>query len=471
MKTLLNLVLLLVLAAALLTLEQRAGDAPELRTVTVAGLLLLGAWLTGRLFASIGLPRISGYLLIGMALGPGAWDLMSGAELPGWMTMAWHSAAPLVSMDEIHRLRFAGDLTVSLIALSAGAEIKLSFLRQQFRRMAVLLGIDTVFTLAVMSGLLLLFRGWIPFMAGRGWTECGVIAGVGAVVLISNSPTVLIAMVGEMRASGPMTQMLLSLAVCKDLILIVLFAVALSVGEGVLSGGSGLTPGFLLTVLGELLGSTVVGALLGAVMAWMIRRVDRQMILFVVGWCLLIAMLGEQHWQVGGQEVHGDPLLMALAAGMAIENLWPESGRKMMAAIGWVSLPVYCLFFTLAGADIRLKELVSLASLALAVVAVRSVTVWAGMRIGIKLSGLKESWAGLIWLGLIPQSGVSLVLLELMSRTFASKGWGPGLAALLMGAIVVHELLGPIGLRHAILTAGESGSQRRGEQAGVNASL
>src|SRR5690606_29237590 len=77
------------------------------------GVLLLGAWLAGRIFASFGLPRITGYIALGVIVGP---DILN-----------------IVTLEQSPYLRLVNDLAIVVIALTAGGEIKLDFLRRGAR--------------------------------------------------------------------------------------------------------------------------------------------------------------------------------------------------------------------------------------------------------------------------------------------------------------------------------------------------
>jgi Kef-type K+ transport system membrane component KefB len=298
-------------------------------------------------------------------------------------------------------------------------------------------------------------------MADHDFATVSVIAALAATVVISNSPTVIIAMLTDLRAAGPMSQMLLAFAVCKDLVLIVLFATVLAVGKGVLVESTSISPEFLLAVGMQLLGSVVLGGVLGVAMAWYVHRVQVHLIFFVVASCLLFALLGDQHFLVAGQEVHLEPLLVALSAGVLMQNLWPQQSEPLFHAIESMSLPVYCLFFAVAGAKVDLQAFGGLWYVSVGMVLVRVVAVWTGMAVGTKLARIEGEWVNKLWLGLIPQAGVSLVLVALIVRSFSDTEWAMPLSSMLIGMIVIHELLGPIGFRYALVSSGEAGAMTK----------
>src|SRR6059036_76957 len=82
----------------------------EARATLALGFLLLVAYVGGEVARRARLPRLTGYLLVGFAVGP-----------------AWLG---LVGREEVDALRFIEDAAVALIALAAGAELTLDALRQ-----------------------------------------------------------------------------------------------------------------------------------------------------------------------------------------------------------------------------------------------------------------------------------------------------------------------------------------------------
>ena len=126
------------------------GDADTgraLNGVTLSlGFLLLGSWLLGEIVAPFGLPRVVGYLVFGVLAGPG---LLPALGLP----------AP-VAANELELLRRLDALAISLIALVAGGEIKVAFLRGMLGRIATLL--------ATQVGLILIGVAFFRELFGAG---------------------------------------------------------------------------------------------------------------------------------------------------------------------------------------------------------------------------------------------------------------------------------------------------------------
>ena len=441
MRILLCLVALVAVSFLVSLASGRFAETPDALGMASAlhvGLLMLAAWLAGRLFDLIRLPKISGYIALGILVGP--------------------FALGLIDKQALGSLGFINDLAVALVAITAGGEIRLNWIRDRLGKLGVLIGVDVAVILAVSTAALYFGRPLIPFMADETARTAFFIALLGGTIMIANSPTVVIAMISEYRARGPLAQTTLAFTVLKDLVLIVLFATVTSLTRGALDEQTQLSASFLVGVLVQLVGSVGLGAVIGVLMAWYVHRIGSHLVFFVVGSCLAIALIGEMVIHVADQKVHLEPLLMALSAGLLMQNVWPRRSEPLFHAIEEMSLPVYCLFFGLAGAKIDLMAFATMWYVALGLVALRAACVWAGVTAGCRLAGITGDWTGRLWLGMIPQAGVTLVLITLISRAFeADFGWGRELASILIAMLVVHEILGPIGFRWALVRSGEVG--------------
>ena len=120
------------------------------------------------------------------------------------------------------------------------------------------------------------------------------------------------------------------------------------------------------------------------------------------------------------------------------------------------ALTLWCaLFFSLAGATIHLAEIRALWPVALAVVAARALALWAGCLAGARLARAEPEVARYAWLGLISQAGVALGLATVAAE--ALPGVGAGMLTLFLAMIAIHEVVGPIAFRHALIRSGEAG--------------
>lgn len=409
-------------------------DATGPQSTTVAvGFLFLVAYIGGHAAAAVGLPRITGYLAVGMAVGP--------------------YASNLLTRDMMVAGRAVEGVAVALIALTAGGEIRLEWVRAQARRLTLITLTElTTVTVGVML-LVWLLGSMLPFIPANDPMRALVIAFVFGAIAVANSPTVTIAVIAENAADGPLSRTVLGVTVLKDVCVIVLFAVALAVARSALGESDGAS--LPLTLLRELGGSIAAGLPFGIAIAWFIRRVDRDTPVFILGMCYLMSEVASV--------LHLEALLVALTAGFYVENFSSARGHRLIAGIERLSLPVYALFFAAAGAKVDLGALWLMWPVALLLAGTRAVCVWAGTRLGATLAGAEPVVVQYGWLGFISQAGVTLALSSIVARAFPD--WGPDVQVVIIAMIALHEFVGPIGFQYALRRAGEVGAATRREAA------
>jgi Kef-type K+ transport system membrane component KefB len=392
-----------------------------------AGFLLLTALFAGNLFQELHLPRLTGYLLTGVVVGP--------------------YCMGLVSEQMLVELRIFNGVAIALIALTAGTELDFRGMRPLFRGIAWITGVAVLGTVVLLAAAAYLFSGLLPFTHGRNTLQLAAIASVLGVCLAAQSPAVVVALRKEMDADGPVTRTVLGVVVLSDLVIVVLFAIVSSFARAVLGGGTpeSITGGMLGW---EIFGSAGAGVLIGVLVATFLRGVPGGGALFVVTAGFLVAEVGRR--------VDLDPLLVALFAGLLIRNL-TTYGDRLHAEIEAASLPVYIAFFAVAGATIHLDALAAVAGPAALLVLIRAAGFLAGSSAGARLAGSGEAVRRYAGFGLLPQAGLALALAILFARSFPQLG--AEASALVFGVVALNELISPILYRWALVRSGEAGKQ------------
>ncbi len=419
--SLFRLLLLMVLLAAI-----RQGQAWRVDAGTpvalAAGALLLCGLFAGKVAKGLGLPRLTGYLLVGVAVGPYALGFIPGAGVKG--------------------LELLKGLAVSLIALVAGTELQLGLLRRVGAKVAVLCLAICGVTFAVIFGVMFALKPWLVFLTPLSVYQALAVSALVATVVVSFSPTVTIAIVQETSARGSFTEFLMALVIIGDLVVMVGFAVAAGLTRA--SFGGGLDVAGLVSGVGwELFGSMGVGCLLAVVMLVYMRRVKSELPLFLVGLCFASAEAGAR--------LHLSPLMVSLAAGALIVNLDEREGGRIHHAIQRAGLPIFALFFAAAGAGLHLNALVTVGPAALLLVVLRAAAIYVACR---RFSPPEDPrLRQYLWMGLISQAGVTFGLAALVSRTFPD--FGPQVEVLIVAMITAHELVGPVLTRRALERSGE----------------
>ena len=83
-----------------------------------------------------------------------------------------------------------------------------------------------------------------------------------------------------------------------------------------------------------------------------------------------------------GARLHLDALLICLTAGVLLENALGVGGAAISRALAPAALPIFAVFFALAGARLNLHDLRTLWPVALAFTLVRAASLMGGARLG-----------------------------------------------------------------------------------------
>jgi len=375
------IVLLLFGMVALYQFEQFTKNDFDPSGMLALGFVVLASYTIGGLAGQIRLPHITGYLIAGLVFGPSLAKALSGLGLPPPFDKG------ILNDEVIEQLSLFDTLAVALIAITAGGELKLESLRKGLRVISSVLAAQIVFIGGLITGLMWLISGVVPIISLPGLEGLPMAASlaVGAVVAsvsLATSPAATIAVIMESRAKGPMARNVLSVVVLKDVVVVMAFAVAqvfVAQQIGVTAMESGIGSYLVRHILVSILfGAVVVGGL----MALYIRFVNQELLIFIVGVVYLVAFITDQ--------LGWDPVLVFLAAGFGVSN-FSKTGHRLIGTVERLSLPVYVVFFTLAGAKLHLDQLRQVALFAVALVSVRAFAIYAGTNLGARLGKADEA--------------------------------------------------------------------------------
>ena len=458
---------LLVMLVALVGLAAAVGSLPEpsaadrvsvlgdavpapprgLRDLALGlGVLVLGAWIFGEVLSVVKLPRICGYLLFGVVVGP-----ESAAWRPLWFPQ-------ILDAEQMSYLKLVDGIAIAVIAFVAGGEIRLGELLKVIRKVAVVVAFHAGLVMpgmALAAAFLILPR--IPEFAADEGNAILLGSLVLGTIAMAISPAVLIAVIKDARARGPVTQASLTTAILVDLVLIVTFtaimfaAVTFLGGESAAPADGGLAP-LLGGLAWHLLGSVLVGGVLGAIVLWVSRGIPDQLDALVLLAAFGIAVIGEV--------LHVAPLLVGLTAGIAQANLKGHNANLEKSAERLL-LPVCCVFFAVAGAGVHLEALPLLWPTVLLVVGCRAALVATAATISTRLAKFEGAPRRWLWASFISQAGLSIALVGEARRNFADAPWMIELSTLLLAVIAIHELAGPLLMRLGLARSGEVGAADR----------
>jgi hypothetical protein len=146
--------------------------------------------------------------------------------------------------------------------------------------------------------------------------------------------------------------------------------------------------------------------------------------------------------------------LALVTFGMLARNL-DRHHVLLPARLGELGQLFFVLLFVITGASLEFRALgIAAASVVAAYIVLRFLGKAAALLAFGHLSGIRPGGAGLLALALVPMSGLAVVMVRDTVSLYPS--FGRELAAVVLSAVVVLELLGPLATQFALRRAGEA---------------
>jgi Kef-type K+ transport system membrane component KefB len=393
------------------------------------GFLLLTAYFAARLVNRIGLPKLTGYLLAGVLAGPFVLEL--------------------VTREMADSLKIINGVATCILGLTAGAELNLQRVRPVMATLRGLMVIGVLGVMAVLAGVVFLLRPMLPMFVSMSTTQSLAICAVLAVALTPQSPAVVMALLSETRADGPLSQFMLASVVVADLVVVLCYAIAAAVAGAVIGSGVDVLV-ITLTASWELVGSVVFGVAVGMLIGAFIRAVPRGASMFALLICVVVAEIGSR--------VHLDPLIVMLAAGIWLENFSRADASTLLGSFESAQLPVFLVWFAHSGTKLDLGQLWEGLVPILILAAARASWFFVAARVACAWTAAPPVVARWSWIGLVPQAGLSLALIVVIQDNFPS--FGGDAAVMILSLLGVNLLVAPVLLRRALLRSGEAGQKQ-----------
>ncbi|MBI4754363.1 MAG: cation:proton antiporter [Betaproteobacteria bacterium] len=392
------------------------GFLPDL-PMPVSGLALFGvivlAGLIGGRLASLGgwLPRITGYIAIGMLFGASGLSLLS-PEMLGLGRVFVDIALGLILFELGRHLDWHWALRERWLLLTGVLESLLSFLLPFF---------------------VLVYLGH-PKLLSAGVAALGIATG----------PAVILLVVRELGAEGQVTRRLLALTAMNNVVAIVAFTVLWAALHYEHQAGLALRVLHPLYLLG---GSVLLGLamhLLTVTLAFWVGKQRSSQFILHAG--ILAFAIG------AAQSLHLSVPLTLLALGIMSRNL-DRRYRIVPVEFGHVSHLFYVLLFVVVGATLRVDQFGGLGIAFLAFVVARLTGKMLGVLVFARRARMSWRQALLLGLALFPMAAPALAMSFSVGDFYPE--FGNRLAALMVGAVAALDLVGPVVTRLALRSLGE----------------
>ena len=399
----------------------------------IALLLTLGI-IGGKLAELAKLPKVTGYIIMGIIIGPNALGLMS------------HDVLASFKPFKILALGFIG--------FNIGMELNLKRLRRTGKEVLFVTFSQAILTFFLVAGAVFLFVDEFK------WTYALIF---GAIAMVT-TPAPILVCIKSYHVKGRLTNLLCPMVALDDALGIIVFAFILPISI-YLAGHSGevISAGNLL--LGPMLEigfSIVMGSILGLIIVFILNHFKKGDNLSL----LLIVVVG-LFFGIGiGYAAEMSAILLPLTIGAFVSNrLDPDYMYKVRDITDAIISPLLLVFFTLSGAELDVALLPRLGELGLIYIFIRIIGKMIGSSISTKVMGEKKEVVKYLGVTLIPQGGVAIdmaILAEFRFLQLAGELDNPHFAVIgstvltiILAATVVYKVFGEIIVKWAFKRAGE----------------
>jgi Kef-type K+ transport system membrane component KefB len=386
----------------------------------LAGIAVGLGFLVGKGTHLLKITGVVGYIITGVVIGP---DVLGIIHLnPGEVETITNVALGFVAFI------IGGELTRTLMK-NMGKSIVLIILGESF------------------GAFILVFFG--VYILTHDLPEALVLAAMAP----ASAPAGTIAVLQEYKAKGKLTDAILAVVGFDDALAIFIYAFSIALLGIILSSGVFSVSSAIVIPLLEIIGALVIGIGVGGVFSFLLRRlVEREEILAVAITAIFFT--------AGLSLYFGVSLILAcMALGMMIINIYPMDNKPVFDHVKSISLPIYILFFVVAGVNLHMGLLLTIGLLGGVYVICRTAGLIGGSYLAALASKIDPVIRNNLGLGILSQAGVAIGLALLASHKLAALG-RPELGSLVITTIaattVVFAIIGPLSTRFAIMRAGEA---------------
>lgn len=404
--------------------------------LAIAIALILGL-LSTRIMKIIGLPNVTGYLIIGLIIGP--------------------YAAGVINPTVNENLAFVSTVALGFIGFSIGVEFRISHIKE-IGKSAITITFFQALCATLCVDVLLIALGSLLDIPTYEAIILGAIA-------TATAPAATLMVVRQYKAKGIVTGTLLPVVALDDAVGLIVFAISNSIALALASGEAPTVLNIAVWPIVEIIASLGIGALIGTLLSVIPRffksRDNRLIasltaVILSLGVCQLFSYLETNYEFPFGLS----DLLVCMMAGAVFINLRKEATQMMEGVDRWTPV-LLMLFFILSGAELDLGMFATggwtlILSLVVYLLA-RCSGKYFGTVLGASVTKSDPKVKKYLGITLFPQAGVAIGMATMCSQEFADVNpeVGKKIVTITMCAVLVYELIGPVLTKWALTKAGE----------------
>lgn len=400
--------------------------------------MFLGLLLT-RAFRNFGIPAVTAYLIAGLLIGP---------SLFGRLGIGFRT------FEDVENFGILSDVALGFIAFSIGNEFRLAELKKTGRQATVVAVVQALTATVLVDVSLIAVYYIFDLGSSIGIPTCICLGAIAT----ATAPAATLMVVNQYKAKGPLTGILLPIVALDDAVGLIVFAISFGIAKAIYSGAAISVISVLVNPMLEVVGSLLLGLVMGVIFAmlekWFHSNTRRMGI--SITFVLLTVALSMVRMEIPGTEIElgFSSLLVCMMLGTVFCNICDFSADIMDRVDKWTA-PLFVVFFVLSGAELDLSVFSDLTVIAVGVIYIiaRSAGKYFGASVSSRATKCEPQVCKYLGITLLPQAGVALGMSVTVAEELGSEG--AIIRNIVLFAVLVYELVGPMLTKIALTKAGE----------------
>ncbi|WP_412470718.1 cation:proton antiporter [Halobacteriovorax sp. RT-2-4] len=391
--------------------------------IPILGLCLLLCLVVARFTKFIGIPKVSGFIMLGIILGP----YVTG----------------LITHEFLEKTNYLSDLALGLILFNIGGEFNKYLLRRLSNEIIKETHLK-VFLMFLISSVL--FATCLAIFTGLSLTNIFIISSMLGIISIEAAPPTTVLVMKEYNTHGPITDaIMIHLAVVTGLTIVgSLFLTSIFEATDLWPSSASAYQS-LLSMAKEVIGSIAVGVVLGLLLTWL-ENFENKIgnFLFSIITMILFA-------QTLAYFLKLNVLLISLVLGFTVTQA-SSKGRLIHTTVRDIGSSLYAIFFVFAGTHINIAGLISDDALfVIMYIVIRTLSIFVAHRFFAKRVKINDY--SMLGHCLYSHAGTAIAIAMTIQRIpHITSGI---IFQTIISSIFIFEIAGPLILKEALKRSGE----------------
>jgi len=399
--------------------------------ILILGIIIFTGFVAGELCTRIGLPKVTGYILAGLILNP---------KLTHFIPESFVGHTAVVT-----------NIALSFITFSVGGTLLFSKIRSLGKPIIFITLFEAEFAFLFVGVFFILLGPLVVSLPEFTFVSFFIpIALLLASLASPTDPSATLAVEHQYKAKGEVTSTIMGVAAFDDILGILNYSLAVSVaGICILHQSLGIYS--IAQPFIKILGSIIGGCLFGFFLNILTKIIKKETEGVLI--TLIISLLSLCYGLAG--MFGADELLSTMTMGIVVVNYNIKKEKIFKILERYTEELIFVLFFTISAMHLNFSVMVSNYLFIIIFIVFRSIGKFTGTIVGGKISKSSLSIQKFTVGGLIPQGGIVIGLALVIKQNPAFDSISDIILNVIIGATIIHEIIGPVISKFALEKAGE----------------